>query len=263
MLKAFIDIFRHWKDNQRAIYPEPPAHRDIYGKDFYHALHTPKEKVDYLLNLCPIPYGAMILDIGCGRGELIFKALEQGCKMAVGIDYSEDALVAAARLAANSSHKNFQFKAMDATQLDFADNFFDAIFMADIVEHLTDEQLTKALQEVRRVLKPGGWFILHTEPTVLYKKFAQYFVRDYFMNRNIPWMDITIREEAKLGHINIQSHQSLNNYLQRAFPHEKSKVFYAPIHQKGRIKSVIRFLNLWPFFSPHLWAKVQKNTVCP
>lgn len=41
----------------------------------------------------------------------------------------------------------------------FADNTFDAVIISEILEHLTPEEMRKALQEIRRVLVPGGEII--------------------------------------------------------------------------------------------------------
>ncbi len=46
----------------------------------------------------------------------------------------------------------------DAMRLPFADNTFDKILMTEVLEHLPDEQA--ALREIRRVLKPGGTYVL-------------------------------------------------------------------------------------------------------
>lgn len=45
--------------------------------------------------------------------------------------------------------------AMDITTLDFADKDFDVIICNHVLEHILDDR--KAMQELYRVLKPGGW----------------------------------------------------------------------------------------------------------
>ncbi len=47
---------------------------------------------------------------------------------------------------------------MDVTDMYFADNTFDAMYASHILEHIEDDR--KAMQELYRVLKPGGWAIL-------------------------------------------------------------------------------------------------------
>jgi len=46
------------------------------------------------------------------------------------------------------------FKEMDICKTDFPDDFFDAVMMFSIFEHMSD--LAPALSEVKRILKPGG-----------------------------------------------------------------------------------------------------------
>ncbi len=48
----------------------------------------------------------------------------------------------------------------DLTKLSFADNSFDAILCYHVLEHVEDDN--KAMKELFRVLKPGGWAILQT-----------------------------------------------------------------------------------------------------
>ena len=47
---------------------------------------------------------------------------------------------------------------MDATRLDFPDASFDKIYSAHTIEHIPN--LTKALQEMARVIKKGGRMLL-------------------------------------------------------------------------------------------------------
>jgi len=52
----------------------------------------------------------------------------------------------------------------DATELPFADETFDRATLLDVVEHLFPWQLDLAMREVRRVLKPDGFAVIHTVP---------------------------------------------------------------------------------------------------
>jgi SAM-dependent methyltransferase len=47
---------------------------------------------------------------------------------------------------------------MDIHDIPFPENHFDAILCNHVLEHVADD--IKAMQEIRRVLKPGGWAIL-------------------------------------------------------------------------------------------------------
>lgn len=48
-------------------------------------------------------------------------------------------------------------KICPATDLQFGDNSFDTVFCTQVLEHVYDHK--KALREIARVLKPGGFFI--------------------------------------------------------------------------------------------------------
>jgi len=49
---------------------------------------------------------------------------------------------------------------MDITNILYDDNFFDVILCSHVLEHVVDDQ--KAMGELFRVLKPGGWAILQS-----------------------------------------------------------------------------------------------------
>jgi len=49
---------------------------------------------------------------------------------------------------------------MDATDIQYEDNEFDVVICNHILEHIIDD--VKAMKEIYRVLKPGGFAILQT-----------------------------------------------------------------------------------------------------
>ncbi len=91
-----------------------------------------------------------ILDIGCGAGNMAkgIKYYRPDLEI-YGIDISEKAI----QIAKHRS-QGIQFILGKGEQLPYKDNFFDAIVMYDVLEHI--EKPEKILQEVQRVLKENG-----------------------------------------------------------------------------------------------------------
>jgi SAM-dependent methyltransferase len=91
-----------------------------------------------------------ILDLGCGTGELAPIFLRNGYNY-VGID------IEAPRIAyAQKVYPTGTFKVMDATGLRFPDGYFDHILVTGVFHHLSDEEVSAILVEMRRVLRPTG-----------------------------------------------------------------------------------------------------------
>ena len=122
-----------------------------------------------VLALADVRPGQRVLDIGCGRGELVLQCALRGAH-AVGIDYAEAAVRIAAEAIApypEEVRARCQVLAMDARRLEFEDGSFDTVLMTDVVEHLAPTELDAVLAEVRRVLRTGGRLVVHTSPNRL------------------------------------------------------------------------------------------------
>jgi cyclopropane fatty-acyl-phospholipid synthase-like methyltransferase len=131
--------------------------------------------------------GMRLLDIGCGRGEIVRHCINLGVE-AYGIDYAEVAalmtrdVIALERkaLAANDRREatiNAGVCRSDAKRLPFPRGYFDRVLMFDVVEHLYPWELHQAMLEVSRVLKSSGRFIIHTAPNRWYDAYAYPWVR--------------------------------------------------------------------------------------
>ncbi len=109
----------------------------------------------------PLSSGDRVLDLGCGEGRHVISAyLEQGVD-AVGVDLSlADLQTTRARFQefaqSMQAGSSFSLSSANALALPFADNTFDKVICSEVLEHIPDYQ--SALQEIDRVLKPGGLF---------------------------------------------------------------------------------------------------------
>jgi cyclopropane fatty-acyl-phospholipid synthase-like methyltransferase len=119
--------------------------------------------------------GMAVLDVGCGRGEVLRHLQRLGAETH-GIDYAPVA-VKMAREIADYEKKTIGVYQANAQLLPFVKGSFDRVLMLDIVEHLYPEELERALREALRVLKPGGQIIVHTAPNVWYDRYAYPVVR--------------------------------------------------------------------------------------
>lgn len=111
-----------------------------------------------------------VLDVGCGSGLLLIgaaKKLNQGGK-AIGIDIWSDADLSnnTAELTLQNADlegvkDRVEVMTADVRHLAFEDNFFDVIVSSLVIHNISSEQeRNKALDELVRVLKPGGILLL-------------------------------------------------------------------------------------------------------
>lgn len=94
-----------------------------------------------------------ILDVGCGTGETLSYLETIYPRVEVyGVDSSIKAIV----FSKSRGHKNV-IKA-NALHLPFKNDFFDAVLLLDVLEHIKDDQTV--VNEVKRVLKKSGRMII-------------------------------------------------------------------------------------------------------
>ena len=89
-----------------------------------------------------------ILDIGSGRGELLWAARETGWE-SVGIEPSADFAEF------GRTHLGVEPRAATLEEAGLTNGSFDVIVMNGLIEHLYDPAM--ALSDARRLLKPDGW----------------------------------------------------------------------------------------------------------
>jgi SAM-dependent methyltransferase len=100
--------------------------------------------------------GDRILDLGCAAGAISHYLSTLGCHT-LGVD-SEPRAVDRAR----DLFPDLRFDVADVSDLPFEASSFDKAVAADLVEHLDDSTFRTMLDEVRRVLAPGGTLSIYT-----------------------------------------------------------------------------------------------------
>lgn len=108
--------------------------------------------------------GQRILDVGCGLGYAAIQYASRSKVEAHGIDYSENMIEGAKELLARGNPPikgTVHFKHASVLELPFQDGHFDVVTSSRCLMALLDWNLQKqALNELHRVLKPGGMLVL-------------------------------------------------------------------------------------------------------
>jgi SAM-dependent methyltransferase len=107
--------------------------------------NLPALKANYVLSR--LPDRGQVLEVGSGDGKLLrtVKA-ERPALQLYGCDVRDSSL--------RPSGTEFRVMARDVP---YPDAMFDAVFIADVLEHVTDPE--HLISEIARVLKPGGRFV--------------------------------------------------------------------------------------------------------
>ena len=102
--------------------------------------------------------GKAVLDLGCAGGFMA-EALDDRGADVTGIDPAEDA-IRAAQSHARAHDRSIRYDVGVGEALPYPDAAFDAVVCVDVLEHVQD--LGQVVQEIARVLKPGGLFLFDT-----------------------------------------------------------------------------------------------------
>lgn len=165
-------------DRQR----DPTTHANM-PKDTYEQLHGNKKfqktvglsKTAFNSWLREIVPGKTFLDYCCGNGGVTIKAAKFGADLAIGMDLSRVSIQNAIQQAKKHGVSDTtRFLQGDCEQTGLPDNCIDMICCNGVLHHL---DLSYALYELRRILKPGGVIFVQEawdyNPLIkLYRKFT-------------------------------------------------------------------------------------------
>jgi SAM-dependent methyltransferase len=98
--------------------------------------------------------GGCVLNVGIGAGQFERYGIERGLIVS-SLDPDDDAV----RALRESLSLGDRARTGRIEAIPFDDHSFDVVVASEVLEHLEDSELEPALDEVRRVLKPGGCFL--------------------------------------------------------------------------------------------------------
>lgn len=164
---------------------------DFSGKEKYSAVEATIHLNRYAMAR-PYVAGKRVLDVASGEGYGSFLLRRWGAESVEGIDVDEQTVETATRLFGGDG---VHYQCHTAEQLPFEDHTFDVVCSFETIEHLDHPELF--LQEIRRVLKPGGNIILSCPNDPYYYKPGE--PGNPFHKKQYTYFDFKQLAEKNLG----------------------------------------------------------------
>lgn len=164
------------------------------------------------LKISGLQTGMRVLDVGCGRGEVVFECARRGMD-AVGVDYSSTVIELAEKTKATlpgEEQSRARFVCGQIQDLDEREKY-DRIFMLDFVEHLHDWELDGVFQACHNLLSEDGVIVIHTLPNrwlyeITYRR---------LLRLAMPWLPANPRSEKEMSiHVNEMTITHLHQILE-------------------------------------------------
>lgn len=198
-----------------------------------------------------------VLDIGCGDGTAAAtteRALHGDGYRVIGVDWSQDALRrAATRLTAVRGE-------LAPPGLPFRTGAADAVLFSEVIEHLVDPDA--ALDELRRVLRPGGHLLLSTPNLAAWYNRALLLAGVQPVFSEVSLRGIHGRPGAQVvGHLRLYTARALRGLL-TASGFEVVKFTGAPYHDVPRpLRPLDRLACKTPSLASILLVHARKSAL--
>lgn len=116
--------------------------------------------------------GSRILDLGCGTGLLSMQLASLGFRVdGVDVEHNSETIKAFKKknglqceIWVDLKNNSVSLQFYDGINLPFDNKSFDAVMAHAVVEHIPLNTINCVFQEIQRVLKPGGYFLIFRTP---------------------------------------------------------------------------------------------------
>lgn len=164
--------------------------------------------------------GATLLDVGAGQGGAVLEALHRGAN-AYGVEPGEEFSELSRRRLKEAGFSADRIYQTGGETLPFPDEHFDYAISLQVLEHVEDPR--SILEEMYRVLKPGGKALINCENYLAFRE----------QHYRIPWFPLLPKS---LGSIYLRAIGRDPSFL-------KNYVFYSTYPQIWRLVSAVGFWN--------------------
>jgi SAM-dependent methyltransferase len=183
--------------------------------------HSHSGLTDWGLKHVQVEKNFTILDVGCGGGRTIQKLAARAPEgMVYGVDYADGSVAASqAKNAQLIEAGRVEVKQASVSQLPFPADKFDLVTAVETQYYWPD--LVKDMQEILRVLKPGGKLIVIAES---YKRGAY------------NWLQRPVMKFLKSSNLDVDDHRRLFSaagYTEIEIFEERTKGWFCGIGQKA------------------------------
>jgi ubiquinone/menaquinone biosynthesis C-methylase UbiE len=114
-----------------------------------------------LKTLLPAKKSIKVLDIGCGLGDLTKMVWSLDPKNDItGIDISENAINRISKMNEKEGLRDLKFRVGSLPSLKFKDHSFNLVLCLEVLYYLNEEDRKISLEEINRIIKPGGYLLL-------------------------------------------------------------------------------------------------------
>jgi ubiquinone/menaquinone biosynthesis C-methylase UbiE len=187
----------------------------------------PKNRVEAILR--SVCNGGSVLDVGCGNGHLLYQLRNKFDRL-VGLEYSAQRLEQAKLNLADCSFEPVLGNAEDMNTI--VSEGIDCVVSADTIEHVPD--VYAAVNELFRVLRPGGLLVINT-PNIAFLKKRIFLLLGRFPSTSQPNEGLGSDILFDGGHLHYFTYRSLSLLLKKAGFLIDSRVGYGKL---GRIHDI-------------------------
>lgn len=192
-----------------------------------------------------VPKTARVLEISCGRGELMKKLQENGYTIK-GTNYSKHPGTA------DGLDIDDGIDILEG--LPYNDKSFDCIVVADVIEHLRDHD--KLLQEASRVCSDHGW-ILIMSPNIMKISSRLHFLITGFFKAKRAFIGFDVPFESAFAFHNYTPHIPVFLYQLNSH-HFRPQIFDAAVYKP---KSLLLWLILAPVIRIATYVKTHLKEI--
>ena len=141
------------KERAEQLLKDITEYYNLKAGEFSRTRKDPWPEAKFLFDI--INPGDSVLDLGCGNGRF-FRFFNEKKADYIGADFSSELIEIAKK-----ENPEGRFKKADALDVPFQENQFDKVYSIAVLHHIPSKGLRMTfLKETRRVLKPGGIFVL-------------------------------------------------------------------------------------------------------